>query len=96
MLKAKNVLFLLLYNGLQRAGKDDVHNVDDTENQLQLARSRDCSSSAALAAVSSNVKVPPRKVSDGACLTLRGRGRGWQLEGMGGALWAPFGASKGQ
>ena len=54
-----------------------MHNVDHTENQLQLAGSRDCSS-AALPAVSSNVKVPPRKVSDGACLTLRGRGRGWQ------------------
>ena len=56
------------FKGLQRAAKDDVHNVDDTENQLQLAGSRDCR--AALAAVSSNVKVPPRKVSDGACLTL--------------------------
>ena len=79
MLKTKDVLFLLLLNGLLCAAKDDVHNVDDTENQLQLAGSRDCSSSsAALPAVSSNVKVPPRKVSDGACLTLRGRGRGWQ------------------
>ena len=78
MLKTKDVLFLLLLNGLLCAAKDDVHNVDDTENQLQLAGSRDCSSSAALPAVSSNVKVPPRKVSDGACLTLQGRGRGWQ------------------
>ena len=70
-------------SSVQLFAKDDVHNVDDTENQLQLAGSRDCSSSAALPAVSSNVKVPPRKVSDGACLTLRGRGRGWQLEGDG-------------
>lgn len=80
---AEIFLFLLLYNCLQQhRAKDDVRNVDDTENQLQLAGSRDCSS-AALPAVSSNVKVPPRKVSDGACLTLRGRGRGWQLEGDG-------------
>ena len=67
-----------------------MHNVDDTENQLQLAGSRDCS------AVSLNVKVLPRKVSDGACLTLQGR-RGGNKRGMVVVLcWHLLGASKGQ
>ena len=65
-----------------------VQHVDDAENVEQLAA---CSSRAGLLAVSSNVKVPPRKVSDGACLTLRRKGRGWQLEGDGwcfvGTFW---------
>lgn len=51
-----------------------VQHVDDAENVEQLAA---CRSRAGLLAVSSNVKVPSRKVSDGDCLTL-GEGRGWQ------------------
>ena len=54
-----------------------VQHVDDAENVEQLAA---CRSRAGLLAVSSNVKVPSRKVSDGDCLTL-GEGRGVATRG---------------
>ena len=56
-----------------------MQHVDDAENVEQLAA---CRSRAGLLAVSSNVKVPSRKVSDGDCLTLgegKGGNKGWIL-----------------